>query len=50
MGALEEHLETISKEVDRASMITYIESWPRRNAEKKKEFNPGGLTLRLRDS
>ena len=35
MEALEEHLEIIRKEVDRASMITYIESWPRRNAKKK---------------
>jgi hypothetical protein len=35
MEAIEEHLETIRKEVDRASVITYIESWPRRNAKKK---------------
>jgi hypothetical protein len=35
MEALEEHLEIIRKEVDRASVITYIESWPRRNAKKK---------------
>jgi hypothetical protein len=35
MEALEEHLEIIRKEVDRASVITYIESWPRWNAKKK---------------
>ena len=35
MEALEEHLEIIRKEVGRASMITYIESWPRRNAKKR---------------
>jgi hypothetical protein len=35
MRALEEQLETMRKEVDRVSVITYIESWPRRNAKKK---------------
>jgi hypothetical protein len=46
MGALEEHLEIIRKEVDRASVITYIESWPRRNAKKKEvKFAVGGYVM-----
>ena len=35
MEALVEHLEVAKKEVDRAAMISYIESWPKRNASKK---------------
>ena len=30
-----EHLEVIKKEVDRAATISYVESWPKRNAKKK---------------
>jgi hypothetical protein len=46
MEALEEHLEAIRKEVGRASVITYIESWPRRNAKKKElKFAVGGYVM-----
>jgi hypothetical protein len=30
-----DHLEVAKKEVGRAATITYIESWPARNARKK---------------
>jgi hypothetical protein len=35
MEVLEDQLERIKKEVDLAATITYIESWPKRNAKKK---------------
>ena len=35
MQALVGHLEIIKKEVDRAATISYIDSWPKRNAKKK---------------
>jgi hypothetical protein len=37
MEALEERLEIIRKEVDRASVITYIESWPVASPECKEK-------------
>ena len=35
MQALVGHLEIIKKEVGRAVTISYIDSWPKRNAKKK---------------